>query len=96
VLRRDCLRLFQEKADLLRFVTGSPRPPLAGFGALPGGSGDTVKFQISCSYKGPENLPTAQTCFNQLKLSHRYTSYEQLRASLLLAVAHGKDRFTLM
>ena len=86
----------QERSDLLRFVTGSPRPPIAGFAALPGGSGDVTRFQIACSHKPATTLPTAQTCFNQLKLSSKYTSYEQLRTSLLTAVAHGKDRFTLM
>ena len=86
----------QERSDLLRFATGSPRPPLAGFSALPGSSGEVVLFQLANSQCGPTHLPTAQTCFNQLRLSAMYTSYEQLRASLLTAVASGKDTFTMM
>lgn len=37
-------------------------------------------------------LPTAHTCFNQLDLPE-YTSVEELREKLLLAIRHGAEGF---
>jgi len=80
----------EEKALLLQFVTGTSKVPLDGFKALVGMSGPQ-KFQI---YKAHDTtrLPTAHTCFNQLDLPE-YTSLEELRKYLMLAVREGSEGF---
>lgn len=98
--------------QLLQFVSGSSRVPLEGFGALQGMSGVT-KFSITSAGETTA-LPTAHTCFNQIRpsflpslsvsltlscapsyldLPSSYTSYEQLRKALLMAVTEGAGGF---
>eukprot|EP00271_Cylindrocystis_brebissonii_P000524 TRINITY_DN1063_c0_g2_i1.p1 TRINITY_DN1063_c0_g2~~TRINITY_DN1063_c0_g2_i1.p1 ORF type:complete len:4539 (-),score=961.90 TRINITY_DN1063_c0_g2_i1:519-13235(-) len=81
----------EDKARLLQFITGTSKVPLEGFRALQGISG-LQRFQIHRSYGSGERLPTAHTCFNQLDLPE-YTSKEQLRERLLLAIHEGSEGF---
>ncbi|GAA5975362.1 hypothetical protein JCM5350_006450 [Sporobolomyces pararoseus] len=81
----------EERAKLLQFVTGTSRVPLEGFAALQGMSGNQ-KFNIHKS-SNTNGLPTAHTCFNQLDLPSGYTSYEEFRKMLLLAITEGNTGF---
>ena len=65
------------RADLLRFTTGSSKMPLDGFPS-------NVPFTITKSEFGPDGLPTAHTCFNQLVLPP-YTDEASMRAKLDVA-----------
>jgi ubiquitin-protein ligase E3 C len=69
-----------ERRQLLLFSTSCSRAPLLGFSAL------TPKFCVNAGSANEHALPSASTCMNLLKLP-RYTSKEQLRAKLLLAIA---------
>ncbi|GAA5906785.1 E3 ubiquitin-protein ligase TOM1 [Sporobolomyces salmoneus] len=81
----------EERAKLLQFVTGTSRVPLEGFAALQGMSGNQ-KFNIHRS-SNSNALPTSHTCFNQLDIPSGYTSYEELRKMLLLAITEGNTGF---
>jgi E3 ubiquitin-protein ligase HUWE1 len=81
----------EDMARLLQFVTGTSKVPLEGFKALQGISGPQ-KFQIHKAYGAPERLPSAHTCFNQLDLPE-YSSKEQLKERLLLAIHEGSEGF---
>lgn len=74
--------------------------PLDGFGALQGMRG-TQKFTIHKAYGGVADesggstgirLPTAHTCFNQLDLPV-YSTQEELREKLLMAIKEGSEGF---
>jgi hypothetical protein len=65
---------------LLSFVTGSGCAPVRGLGAL------TITLVRGSG--GPEDLPTAHTCFNQLVLPE-YASGELLRAKLAHALEYA-------
>lgn len=84
----------EERAEFLQFVTGSSKVPLEGFKALPG-MGGVQKFQIHKSFTGPDRLPTAHTCMNQLDLPE-YPTKEILYTRLKLAVSEGKEGFGFM
>ncbi|KAL5974363.1 E3 ubiquitin-protein ligase upl1 [Asimina triloba] len=81
----------EDMARLLQFVTGTSKVPLEGFKALQGISGPQ-RFQIHKAYGAPERLPSAHTCFNQLDLPE-YSSKEQLRDRLLLAIHEASEGF---
>ncbi|XP_057982343.1 E3 ubiquitin-protein ligase UPL1-like isoform X2 [Malania oleifera] len=81
----------EDMARLLQFVTGTSKVPLDGFKALQGISGPQ-RFQIHKAYGAPERLPSAHTCFNQLDLPE-YSSKEQLRERLLLAIHEASEGF---
>ncbi|GAA5826649.1 hypothetical protein JCM5353_005002 [Sporobolomyces roseus] len=81
----------EERAKLLQFVSGSSRVPLEGFGSLQGMSGVT-RFNIHKS-KPDAGLPTAHTCFNQLDIPSGFTSYEDFRKKLLIAITEGATGF---
>ncbi|KAJ1919240.1 E3 ubiquitin-protein ligase tom1 [Mycoemilia scoparia] len=81
----------EERAKLLQFVTGTSKVPLGGLAKLQGNNG-IQKFQIHRDFSSKERLPTAHTCFNQLDLP-LYSSYEQLRSQLLLAISEGNTGF---
>uniref|UniRef100_A0A7S2WR58 HECT-type E3 ubiquitin transferase n=1 Tax=Mucochytrium quahogii TaxID=96639 RepID=A0A7S2WR58_9STRA len=73
-----------ERALLLKFVTSCERPPLLGFVSL------QPPF---CIHKIPisnddEKLPTASTCFNQLKLP-TYSSAKVMKQKLLMSITSG-------
>ena len=80
----------EEKALFLQFVTGTSKVPLEGFQALQGADG-TKKFNIQKAY-GAHLLPSAHTCFNQLDLPD-YTSEEEMREKLLIAIREGSEGF---
>lgn len=81
----------EQQVKLVQFVTGTGKIPVGGFSELVGMSGPQ-KFQIHKDRNGPHRLPQAHTCFNQLDVPE-YTSYEQLRAMLLLAITEGTEGF---
>lgn len=81
-----------DKQLFLRFITGSPRLPLGGFGAL------SPKFTIVKSvppagYAPDEMLPTCSTCQVYLKLPG-YSTAEVLKDKLLLAIREGQMQFS--
>lgn len=70
----------EDRCALLRFVTGSSRPPAGGFRKL------QPAFSVEVTLSGsPEHLPSAHTCANKLVLQ-RYTSKAQLVEKLLVAI----------
>jgi ubiquitin-protein ligase E3 C len=71
----------EDLRSFLMFVTSCSRPPLLGFGAL------NPKFAIAGVpiAHDSDKLPSASTCFNQLKLPI-YSSIEVLREKLLLSI----------
>jgi HECT-domain (ubiquitin-transferase) len=71
----------EDKTAFLMFTTSCTRPPLLGFKAL------NPKFGLQQVYE-IEKLPSAATCFNQLKLP-KYASKEELRKKLLFAIHSG-------
>ncbi|KAI8817902.1 uncharacterized protein EV422DRAFT_196979 [Fimicolochytrium jonesii] len=81
----------EERAKLVQFATGTSKVPLEGFAEIQGSSG-TQKFQIHKDFASSDRLPSAHTCFNQLDLP-AYETYDQLRASLLLAISEGGTGF---
>jgi len=80
----------EDRALLLQFVTGTSKVPLEGFKALVGMSG-LQKFQVHKAYD-KTRLPSAHTCFNQLDLPE-YSSIDELKRCLLLAVHEGSEGF---
>ncbi|KAL4780914.1 hypothetical protein BJX76DRAFT_360435 [Aspergillus varians] len=72
----------EERRNVLRFVTSTPRAPLLGFSHL------NPRFSIRDSSEDQERLPSTSTCVNLLKLP-RYNSASGLREKLLYAVNSG-------
>ncbi|RDW93500.1 HECT-type E3 ubiquitin-protein ligase [Aspergillus mulundensis] len=72
----------EERRNVLRFVTSTPRAPLLGFSHL------NPRFSIRDSSEDEERLPSTSTCVNLLKLP-RYKSASTLREKLLYAVNSG-------
>ena len=64
----EILRNFtrEEKALFLQFVTGTSKVPLEGFGGLQGMRG-AQRFSIHRAHGEHGALPTAHTCFNQVR-----------------------------
>lgn len=100
----QCLRQMasEDRTRLLQFATGTAKVPLEGFAGLQGAHGRQL-FQIHrvplklTAVDGDRRrlgvpLPTAHTCFNQLDLPE-YTSYEELRDALLMAIREGTTGF---
>ena len=81
----------EERALLLKLVTGSSRVPPSGFASLQGLSGPQL-FTVMCVTADSDRLPTSSTCFNTLKMP-RYSSYAQLEQRLLAAVRFGSGGF---
>jgi len=81
----------EERASFLQFVTGTSKVPLGGFANLQGMRG-TQKFSIHKAYGDAGLLPTAHTCFNQLDLP-AYSSAEELKEKLLMAITEGAEGF---
>ncbi|CAE8605764.1 unnamed protein product [Polarella glacialis] len=75
----------EDRARLLAFVTGSTRPPASGFAHLSGfhGPGLFTLQGVDCD---ASRLPTAQTCFNTLRLPLSYPSREVMQTQLLRAI----------
>ncbi|KAK3316370.1 hypothetical protein B0H66DRAFT_292930 [Apodospora peruviana] len=71
-----------ERREVLKYVTSTPRAPLLGFGQL------TPAFSIRDGGQDQERLPSASTCVNLLKLP-QYRTKAVLRDKLLYAVKSG-------
>lgn len=76
-----------ERAQLLRFVTGSDRLPVGGFAALRGTEG-LCPFTITSLDHRSDGLPTAHTCFNRLEIP-LYEESHELERALAQAVQEG-------
>jgi ubiquitin-protein ligase E3 C len=74
----------QERAALLKFVTSCERAPNLGFEAL---SPPFCLHRVPIS-RDDEKLPSASTCFNQLKLP-TYSSEKVMHAKLLTSACSG-------
>ncbi|KAK0617058.1 hypothetical protein B0T14DRAFT_589417 [Immersiella caudata] len=72
----------EERRQVLKYVTSTPRAPLLGFSQL------RPAFSISDSGRDEERLPSASTCINLLKLP-QYKTAETLKSKLLYAVKSG-------
>ncbi|KAK3676023.1 ubiquitin-protein ligase (E3) [Recurvomyces mirabilis] len=72
----------EERRNVLKFVTSTPRGPLLGFGHL------NPRFSIRDSGQDEGRFPTTSTCVNLLKLP-MYSSERRLREKLLAAVNSG-------
>lgn len=89
----------EERRKFLKFVTGSPRLPQGGFGAL-----DPRLTVVLKKPNGPEQthsqltideiLPSVMTCQNYVKLP-AYSSFEALKAKFEQAYNEGASNFTL-
>lgn len=80
----------ETRAKLLQFVTGTSKVPLEGFAHLQGVSGDQ-RMNIHKA-PGEDRLPSAHTCFNQLDMP-AYSSFEELKRNLVLAVTEAQEGF---
>ena len=89
----QCVRKMsrEERALLLKLVTGSSRVPPTGFASLQGLTGPQL-FTIMCVAAECDRLPTSSTCFNTIKMP-RYASYAQLEQRLFAAVRFGSGGF---
>jgi len=92
-----------EQRQFLKFVTGSPRLPVGGLGALrpsltvvrkSDGSGSSNSSGSSSSGVVASSLPSASTCTHYLKLPE-YSTKEEMREKLLLAISEGQGAFHL-
>ena len=72
-------------------MTGTSKVPIEGFSNLQGMRG-VQKFNIHKAFGQNGGLPQAHTCFNQLDLPE-YTSEEQTREKLLMALREGSEGF---
>ncbi|KAK0640874.1 hypothetical protein B0T16DRAFT_336075 [Cercophora newfieldiana] len=72
----------EERREVLKYVTSTPRAPLLGFSQL------RPAFSIRDGGGDEERLPSASTCINLLKLP-RYTTAKTLKSKLLYAVKSG-------
>jgi hypothetical protein len=81
-LSDDQLKLF------VRFLTSSPQVPLGGFAFI------RPPLQVDVG-GAPDSLPTTSTCFNQLHLP-RYSSEQQLREKLLIALENAEGAMLLL
>ncbi len=72
----------EERREVLKYVTSTPRAPLLGFSQL------SPHFSIRDGGTDEERLPSTSTCVNLLKLP-RYTNPETLRSKLLYAIKSG-------
>lgn len=75
----------EKRRRFLQFVTGSPRLPIGGFRGL-NPPLTVVKKTASCA-KNEEELPSAMTCYNYLKIPP-YEKYETFLARFDVALEH--------
>jgi len=81
------------RSAVLRFVTGTPKVPVEGFGALKGSSGPKM-FTLQKVQWDLTRLPQAATCFNTLYLPP-YQTEDQLKEKLEFAVTEASEGFGL-
>jgi len=74
----------------LRFCTSCSRAPLLGFGSLVPG----FCIQRVNADEGEQNLPTAATCMNLLRMP-RFSSKQKLKDKLLYAITNASTGFAL-
>jgi len=79
---------------LLAFCTGSSAVPVGGFANLQGLNGPQRFRLVAVPLDAATPLPSASTCFNMLKLP-MYTSEEQQRRNLLIAIRFGSVGFSM-
>lgn len=72
----------QQKRNVLKYVSSTPRAPLLGFSQL------KPKFSIRDGGTDENRLPSTSTCVNLLKLP-RYTTERTLREKLIYAIESG-------
>ncbi|KAK7752279.1 ubiquitin-protein ligase (E3) [Diatrype stigma] len=72
----------EERREVLKYVTSTPRAPLLGFSQL------SPHFSIRDGGIDEERLPSTSTCVNLLKLP-RYSNPETLKNKLLYAIKSG-------
>ncbi|GAA5841950.1 hypothetical protein JCM9279_003167 [Rhodotorula babjevae] len=77
-----------ERREFLSFITGSPRLPIGGFGAL------SPPLTIVRKDGGDAALPSVMTCVNYVKLPN-YSSRAVVRERILMAVREGAHGFHL-
>jgi len=80
----------QERREFLMFMTGSPRLPYGGWGALD----PPFKIVRKSASEPDAYMPSTMTCLNFLKLPE-YSSGEVLRAKLIQAMREGGEGFLL-
>ena len=81
-----------ERRLFLRFVTGSPRLPIGGFGALSPPLTVVKAVPSQPGARADDLLPTCSTCQVFLKLP-AYSGPAVLREKLLLAIHEGQGIF---
>ncbi|KAI1848922.1 hypothetical protein JX266_005350 [Neoarthrinium moseri] len=72
----------EQRREVLKYVTSTPRAPLLGFSQL------SPRFSIRDGGTDETRLPSTSTCVNLLKLP-RYSSAKILKSKLLYAVQSG-------
>ncbi|KDD71437.1 HECT ubiquitin-transferase, partial [Helicosporidium sp. ATCC 50920] len=81
----------EQRRAFLQFVTGSPRAPAGGVGAL--APRLTVVRKMTQGDADAE-LPSAMTCANYIKMPP-YSSADVLRRKLLYVIREGQQSFDL-
>lgn len=81
----------QEQKAFLRFVTGAPRLPHGGLASL---NPKLTIVRKHCSGSADNDLPSAMTCANFLKLPP-YSSKEKMKEKLMYAITEGQGSFDL-
>ena len=84
----------RERPCFLKFITGSPRLPVGGFGALNPKMTIVLKKPTTVGQKADNILPSVMTCQNYVKMPE-YSSYEVLKAKFDCACKWGADNFAL-
>ncbi|KAI9099522.1 hypothetical protein DFS34DRAFT_579446 [Phlyctochytrium arcticum] len=81
------------RREFLQFVTGSPKLPIGGFGALSPPL-TVVRKTVDAGRKPDDFLPSVMTCVNYLKVPE-YSDFEVLQARFEVAVREGQGCFHL-
>ena len=82
----------EQRSRLLQFATGSAKVPRGGFSQLYGSNG-LQRFCVE-SMEGEHLLPISHTCFSRIQMPP-YSSYDDLRKKLLLAIEEGGGAFLI-
>lgn len=78
-----------ERAEFIRFVTGSSKVPIEGFKGLRGQNGIQKFTVVRIPGSLQTRLPQSHTCHNQLDLPE-YKDKETTKRMLLMAIKEGK------
>ncbi|KAH8614044.1 protein of unknown function (DUF4414) HECT domain [Trypanosoma vivax] len=85
----------EDRANLLQFATGASKVPHGGFSNLESVNGSSQRFTITRWDDNTDLLPQAHTCFNKIVLPE-YSSREELRKKLMVAITFGSRGFTML